>query len=365
MRTNIIIFMLISLLSAACYADDAVEALAPSEITFEKTPDIIMQDETLTITKLSKDFLGKDFKIDVDFHFKNTSNADITRKVAFVLPPVICNETDHSTWHGWSSDNVYEKGLKDFTLIVDGKKISFTQRMTATLGKQDITALLQQLHLPLNPCEIKLTNEGKLDPRYANVLTTNHLITADGSTAWSENIYFEWTQVFPAGKVIEITHHYTPVVGTMVPSPLTLHDINQFFTDRNPPYTPIWNRVPTTLAQSNPSLVYKPSIDSSTSPAESHETRFCVIPSWVLYHLTTGAFWNGGIGKFHLVIIDESGAPFAVNTFYAPDDIVQTTISKNQMHFVLNHFIPTQDLMVMYLSLPQNKTDLKSCGMGQ
>lgn len=363
MRTNLILLILLSTLFTSAFADDAVEAVAPGEITFEKAPDIIMQDETLTITKLSKNFTGKDFKIDVDFHFQNNSTEDIERKIAFVLPPILCNEENHSMWQGLNSDDVYQKGFKDFSVVVDGKKINFTQRVTTKLGNQNITSLLQQLHVPLNPCQIKFTKEGKLDPKYAATLASNHLLGANGSPAWSENIYFEWAQVFPARKVLEISHHYTPVNGAMVPSPQTVNEINRFFTDRTPPYTPVWNRDPSILAQSNPELVYKPPVDFSNSPSGVKESRFCIIPSWILYHLTTGAYWNGGIGKFHLVIIDLAGGPVAVNTFYGDKDVVETTISKNRMSFTINHFIPTKDLMVLYLSLPKTSEDLKTCGL--
>src|SRR5438552_2056559 len=95
--------IVLSALLSPAFADDAVEAIAPGNITFEKTPYLIMQDETLTINKLSKDFYGSDFSVDVDFHFMNISDQNITRKIAFALPPVICNESSHSMWQGLDS----------------------------------------------------------------------------------------------------------------------------------------------------------------------------------------------------------------------------------------------------------------------
>jgi hypothetical protein len=342
------------------FADDALVAVAPGDIVFEKTPYIIMQDETLTISKLSHDFYGKDFKVDVNFHFKNISDQDITRKIVFALPPVVCNESNHSMWAGFgngSPGEAYEKGLKDLVINVDGKAISFTPRIEVMLGKKNITTLLKQLKLPLNPCQIRLTKEGKLDPKYAAALTTYHLLTQDNSPAWSENIYYQWTQTFPAKKVLEISHHYTPVVGSTVPSPQTVAQLNQLFTERAPRVS-IWNRHPADLQETNPELVY-----SSKSTAANDGPRFCVIPSWIIYRLTTGAYWNGGIGKFHLIIMDRAGAPFAVNKFYSAADDVQTQKSKNQMSFLFKNFIPKQDLLVQFLSLPQSAKDLQSCGI--
>lgn len=363
MRTTLILATLLSFFSLISYADDAVEAVAPGEITFEKSPDLLMLDETLTITKLNKTFLEQDFKVDVDFHFKNTSNKDIKRKVVFVLPPVMCTEENHSMWRGWNPTDPYaehEKGLKDFVLTVDGKKVNYTLRVTAKMGAKDITAELLALHLPLNPCMIHFTKEGHLDPKVASVLASHHWLSADESAGWAEHILFEWTQVFPAGKTIAVSHHYTPVAGSMVPSTQTLSDINRYFTDSTPPYKPIWSRSPITLEQTNPSDVYKPAVNASASP---EPIKFCVLPSWILYRLTTGANWNGGIGHFRLNVIDQAGAPFAINTFYSPTDVVETTKSPTQMSFAIQHFVPQHDLKVQYLSLPQTKEDLKTCGM--
>jgi hypothetical protein len=320
-----------------------------------------MQDESLTFTKKKINFYTNQFSVDVIFHFKNTSTNAITRKIAFAFPPVYCNEEHHSMWMGLESqgeEDAYLNGFKDFTLMVDGKRIEPVKRITAVHHGKDITKLLNQLQIPLNPCLIKFTKEGKLDPRYADKLAANHLIGADGLPAWGENIYMEWTQEFPPGKVIEITHHYTPVAGVTVPSPQTLFNINSYFTQRQPPYTPIWSTDPATLVQTNPAIVYK-----ATDVYSSNEVRICTIPSWLLYRLTTGAYWNGGIGEFHLSIIDESGEPFAVNKFYSADDVVETKSSANKMDFTLHHFVPKQDLMIMYLAVPVTKDDLKSCGI--
>lgn len=353
MQKTLILIIVFFAVSAA-YADDAVEAVAPGDIVFEKTPNILMLDETLTITKLSNKFSANDFYIDVNFHFKNISNKDITRKIAFALPPVICNDESHSMWEGMDSpDNVYEKGLKDYAVFVNGNKITYTQRALANIGQKNITSLLSRLHLPLNPCQIKLTKEGKLDPKYADVLTNNHLITADNMPIWSENIYFEWMQTFPAGKIIEISHRYTPVIGTTVPAPQTINNLNRYFIDRTPRLSPLWNRDPISLVQTNPDLVYK----------TTNEPRLCLVPSWVLYRLTTGAYWNSGIGKFKLIVIDKAGAPFAVNKFYGATDKVQTITTNDQMSFTINHFIPKQDLLILFLALPKTNEDLKMCGM--
>ncbi len=348
-------------MTTSAWADDAVEAAPTGNIVFEKTPHLIMQDETLTITKSAAANLGEEkFSIDVDFHFKNTSDHNITRKIAFVLPPVQCRMDANTMWGGLdlaTPDQENNTGLKDFTTTVNGKPHAFTTRTVAMLNQNNITDLLTKLHIPLNPCNIQITTDGMPDPRYRANLQKYHLLTEGNEAAWSENIYFEWEQTFPVGQVINIHHHYTPVTGGAVLSARSIKELNDWFSENTPPYSSIWNRAPASLSSTNPALVYK------DVASHDNEERYCVMPEWVRYKLTTGAYWNGGIQQFKLVIKDDAGIPFAVNKFYSPDIHVQTTINDNSMTFAIKNFVPTQDLLILYLSLPQKTEDLQACGI--
>lgn len=346
---------------SSAWADDSIEAAATGNIVFEKTPELIMQDETLTIHKsANKNIWDERVSIDVDFHFKNISNHDMTRKIAFVLPPVQCRMEINSAWQGLDFKNAGDQhqALSDFTTDVDGQPQKMTSRITATLNKKDITSLLNKLNIPLNPCNIQVTSQGQPDPRYSANLKKYHLLAQTNEAAWDENIYFEWMQTFPAGKIIHIQHHYTAPVGGSVLSPRNLSELNQEFTNNKPPYTPLWNRDPDSLQQTNSQLV-----SNQVNPETGKmNPRFCVAPKWVLYNLLTGANWNHGIGLFKLVIQDDADAPFAVNAFYQANNDVHITKEANTMTFTLQHFIPTQNLLVQFLSLPQTADDLKACG---
>lgn len=339
------VIMIASVFSTPALADDAIEGAPSSNIVFESAPELIMQDETLTISKSSGKVLGSErFSIDVDFHFKNTSDHDVTRKIAFVLPPVQCREDAASMWRGLDSDervDQHMKGLQDFTTLVDGKNQSYTVRTESILGKRNITSLLTELHLPLNPCDIKMGNDGQPDKAYGDALVKHHLLTMTNDPAWKQNIYFEWTQTFPAGKTIHISHHYTPVVGEAVMAKRTAQDINQFLSDGQAKAKAIWS-----------------------SPLSSIENKggYCAMPMWVRYHLSTGAYWKGGIGLFKLILKDEDGAPFAINPFYKSTDKAKKTISKNSMIFEVSNFVPKENLHILYLSLPHNEEEKKLCG---
>jgi hypothetical protein len=363
MKISHLLFLLLVAFAPIAWADDAVEAAVTGDLVFEKAPEISMVDETLTISKSAgTSFSDSTYSIDVDFHFKNTSDHDVVRKIAFVLPPVQCQMDINSMWTGLenskNSNGDQNKGLKDFSGTVDGKPLVFTKRTEAMMGGHRMTDLLNKLNVPLNPCQIPVMADGTLNPKYSAALQKYHLIVPDTNTAaWTENIYFEWVQTFPAGTVVHIHHHYTPVIGESVPSPRAVSELNDWFTKNNPPLYPIWNGNPATLAINHPSLV------SKNTELSGNEPRICVMPSWVRYHLSTGAYWQGGIGIFKLIINDNSGAPFAVNQFYQQGSPVQTSMTKNSMAFTTQHFVPSQDLLVLFLSLPQTEQDRQACGM--
>jgi hypothetical protein len=335
MRIKRLFFIILVIYSTFTWADDAVEAAATGNIVFEKAPELIMQDETLTITKSAgKNFSDDNFSVDVDFHFKNISDHAVTRKIAFVLPPVQCRMDANFMWRGLDANDEYDlqnKGLKDFTTTVDGKPQSYTIKTEAMLGQRNITTLLNKLQIPLNPCKIQPTSTGEPDPRYRANLT----------------------QTFPAGKTIHIHHHYTPSIGESVPSPRPITELNDQFPKATPP---LWNRDPATLAESHPSIVY-------TKTDLGKQKRFCVMPKWVRYHLKTGAYWKGGIQHFKLIVKDAANAPFAVNQFYKKIDNAHLVINNDTMSFVIDHFVPAENLFVLFLSLPHSKEDLQACGI--
>ena len=167
---NYLILLLPVLLMSPVLADDATEAAATSNIIFEPAPELIMQDETLTISRLPSSHFGEEkFSIDVDFHFKNISDHDVTRKIAFVLPPVQCREDINSMWGGLDNNSGIDQqngGLKDFTTTINGKPLVYAKRIEAMLGQKRITSLLSTLNIPLNPCQIHSTADNH-DPRYS------------------------------------------------------------------------------------------------------------------------------------------------------------------------------------------------------
>lgn len=367
MEKYILSFIFLCLSISPSWANDSIEAAATGNIAFENAPEIIIQDETLTISKSKSKNLeeaGKSLNIDVDFHFKNTSDHTVTRKISFVLPPVVCSSSRvNNLWWGLEVQTA-TKNLKDFITTVDNQPVAVTIRKQAVLGKDNITTLLDKLHIPLNPCLID-ENFSKRST-YMEILKKNHLLDKNNRPAWTEKVYYEWTQNFPAGQVTRIQHHYTPANGEEIVEGKSI----KYLTNLLEGATPIWSSNPEKLKLVKPSIVSTEKFSPETiamlkknkyQAANIGQELFCVMPLWVKYHLISGAGWKDGIGHFTLIIKDEAGAPFAVNKFFGSTDDIKTSIVGDTMTFTGTNFMPKNDLTVLFLGIPKSNFDANGC----
>lgn len=151
MKTSLLYLCSLALLlgfPVSVSANDAVAALGAGGIVIGKTDDIAMEKEDL--------FISED-KIRVSYLFRNTSNKDITTRVAFPVP-------------GFPEEPEMDIGLDvhsnnpmGFSVKVDGKKVPFDTE----IKKHD-----------------------------GNVKVIHH-----------------WMQTFPAGESLVVNHEYTPATG--------------------------------------------------------------------------------------------------------------------------------------------------------
>jgi hypothetical protein len=136
-------------------ANDSSAVIGAGGLVLTQSDAIIMQQEDLFVSES---------KIRVDYKFRNTSNKDITTRVAFPLPELPA-ETDMDL----SADPQAANPMK-FKLIVEGKPRTFeTERKT---------------------------------------------IKHNGETFYK--VTHHWLQTFPAGKTLAVTHSYVPITGGAV-----------------------------------------------------------------------------------------------------------------------------------------------------
>ena len=216
--------VLLSALPAA--ANDGFGGLSATGLTFERTDAVQMIEEKL--------FIGID-KVAVDYVFHNITGADVTGEVIFPLPPV-------PVWASWeSSMNLPEDGTKsdlvDFTATVDGKPVTVTIDKIAVIENpweenrplseqydtpgRDVTADLARLGIPLTldvatirDLLMALPADQKAAIKAAGIADfydgdAAQGIPPDAYGLWSIVTRYHWTQTFPAGADLQISHAYT------------------------------------------------------------------------------------------------------------------------------------------------------------
>lgn len=213
-------------LACPAFANDGFGGLSATGLTFGQTDAVAMEEERL--------FIGLD-TIAVDYVFRNTTGTDVTGEVIFPLPPV-------AVWSGYEAmmnlpEDLTQPDLVSFTATVDGQPVAVTIDRIAVLedgydeanppSKQydnpgrDVTADLERLGIPLTldfatvrdlllSFPVEKRNELAalgLAEYYAGDPAND--IAPEVWGAWSIVTRYHWTQTFPAGKSVKVSHSYT------------------------------------------------------------------------------------------------------------------------------------------------------------
>ncbi|MFA5119516.1 DUF4424 family protein [Zavarzinia sp.] len=279
------------------------------------------------ITMVSEDLRIAADRIDVHYRFLNQGMADADRVVAFPLPPLDFAELENT---GWDIPNRQSTNFVDFQVSVDGKPVTPSLEARAFVGQRDVSDLLRPLGL-LEPSKLLLWAEddpfAKATPAAMDELEKQGLITRDPPEPdgtrythpkWTLKVSYYWHQTFPAGKPVEVDHHYRPVTGSFMLYPEVIREA---------------------------AMVQRFCIDSGVRKAiaqrfdlENEEAGVFVVD----YILTTGANWAGPIGRFHLTV--DKGAPDNVVAFCA-DGVKKTGPTTFEVE--KKDFVPTRDLSIM------------------
>lgn len=288
--------------AAPVSANDGFGGLSATGLTFDQTEAVEMVEENL--------FISID-KVTVDYVFHNKTDTDVTGEVIFPLPPV-------HVWASWeSSMNLPEDGTKldlvDFIATVDGKPVEVTIDKIAVLEApweenrplseqydtpgRDVTADLERFGLPLTldvetirAQLLALSPEDRAAAKAAGIVdfyegdpSTNTPPEAYG--LWSVVTRYHWTQTFPAGADLRISHAYT---------------------NRPPGGLFYWTYPP---EEWNTPLIDQYCIDEGTSKAMA-KALFnpddaygnAGVSYHIAYVLRTANSWAGPIGRFRLTL---------------------------------------------------------------
>jgi hypothetical protein len=340
---------LLLLFASPAHANDGFGGISATGLTFTQTDAVAMEQEDL--------FIGID-RIAVDYVFRNITDQDVTGEVIFPLPPISLSAMMNSDWN--LPDDRGRENLVNFAVEVDGVKIGFkTDRIAViepawvenrTLSQQydtpgrDVTADLARFGIPLTlDTDALMARLLALDADTRAQMQAAGLadfFSAEGASApptevypaWSVVLRYHWTQTFPAGKRVAISHAYENRPG------------GGLFQ---------WQHPPVEDYQADDTARY--CIDNGTSKAIAKALHVAGqevnlgMDYRIAYVLRTANSWAGPIGKFRLTL--DKGSPRNVISLCA-NGIEKTSPTTFVME--KTNFTPTRDLEILVVQATGN-----------
>ncbi len=265
-------------------ANDGFGGIGATGLEFSRTDQVAMRSEDLFISLE---------KIRVAYVFENTSSDDVTGEVIFPLPPIPVRSLFLQDMN--LPDDPDRENLVNFTITVDGQNIppeierrAFRHSHHPHTGDdqigEDVTALLRQAGVPLSLDPGRLQKaldalpESALQPLVDAGLLKIETAFQGGKEYWCEwaiGIRHHWTQTFPAGSKITISHEY-----------------------ENHPRGGVWSWPLPATQDFQKELSERYCIDAPTSKALARCRRSYHID----YILRTANTWQGPIDSFRLTI---------------------------------------------------------------
>ena len=282
-------------------ANDGFGGLSATGLTFGQTDAVKMEEEEL--------FISID-RIAVDYVFRNITDADVTGEVIFPLPPIHLGFVMESEWN--LPEDIDRENLVGFTATVAGQPVTVGIDRIAVIEPQDVdfpppsarydtpgrdvTADMDRLGLPLslNRDTVAAALQALTPDQKAEAEKLGLAQFFDSGTPneyaypnWSVIVRYHWTQTFPAGEVLTISHAYEnrPSGGVFG-----------------------WSDPPEDYAQPVAELYC---IDEGTSKAlvkalaqpAQDGVVYSTGLSWnIAYVLRTANSWAGPIGRFRLTV---------------------------------------------------------------
>ncbi len=310
------------ILAAPAAANDSVASMGAGGLVFQRTDGIEMRSEDLYVS-------AREIRIRYRF-FNRTGNA-IATLVAFPMPDLP---------GGIESDVALEDPLRmPFTTTVSGRRVATNVEQKAVFNGIDYSDLIRGLGLPLSPRGEATTQALSTLPRPQIDMLIEMGLVEDRSwmdagvrrlelmPLWTLKTTHYWTQVFPAGRELDVRHRYAPAVGGSAGS---------LFGD---PAMEAGVRAGEDAARYCVD-------DAFLAGARRMRTRGLYLSeTWIDYILTTGANWAEPIGDFRLVI--DKGSSRNLVSFCGEG---VRKIGAGRFEVRRRDFTPTRDLSVLILT---------------
>lgn len=314
-------------LAAACLAgpaaaNDSVASMGAGGLVLQRTDGIVMRSEDLFVSAA---------EIRVRYTFFNRTDRDISTIVAFPLPDIVGG--------GESDMALSDPADLRFTTTVDSLRIVTGVEQKAVKDGVDHTDLLHSLGVPLSPYDDAVRDALAALPRLeikrlvalglvgASSYADDAETVVDLAPLWTLKTTHYWTQVFPAGRVLDVDHRYVPAIGGSAGSAFGDPDLMEsegFHEDRSR---------------------YCADPDFIAGARRKRDRGEYLTETWIDYVLTTGANWAEPIGDFRLVV--DKGSPDNLVSFCGEG---VRRISPTQFEMRRRNFTPDRDLAVLILT---------------
>lgn len=307
-------------LAAPAAANDSVASMGTGGLIFQRTDGIEMRSEDLYVSAQ---------EIRVHYRFYNRTERNIATIVAFPMPDLL---------GGIEGDVAIEDPLRmPFTTTVNGRRVATNVEQKAVMNGVDHSDMMRGLAVPLTPRgeatmqalaslprpQIEMLIEmGLVEDRSWTDAGVRHL---ELMPLWTLKTTHYWTQVFPAGRELDVRHRYTPAVGGSAGS---------IFGD------------PAMEAGANEEAARYCTDNAFRAGARRMRTRgLHLSETWVDYILTTGANWAEPIGDFRLVV--DKGSSRNLVSFCGEG---VRKISSTRFEIRRRNYTPTSELSVLILT---------------
>lgn len=321
------------LIATAACGNDSTAELAAGGLVLTKSPAIEMRSEDL--------FISPNL-VKVRYKFANTSASDVTVTVAFPMPDITTQGVDDTL----SIPTKDPQNILGFSTLVDGKPVAAQVEQKAIKDGVDQSAYLRSLGIPLAP-HLASTDAAldRLPQAAKDALVAKQLAVIDeyGADAnkplekhweatWTLKTTYFWRQNFPAGRVLDVQHRYTPSLGesagTSWGSPLFAKDAQ--YAARRAHYCVDDDFVASVAKTIKPGEQYSPMTEERLE-----------------YILSSGANWKAPIGDFRMVV--DKGAAANLVSFCGQG---VRKISPTQFEVRHTNFTPTGDVSILILLPP-------------
>jgi hypothetical protein len=316
-------------LAAPAVADDSSAQLSTGGLVFVQNPNVQMRSEQLSISTK---------RVEVTYHFFNTSAQSVTNLVAFPLPDITIDSPDSNI----SIPSPDAANFLGFAVASDGQKVTTQMEQKAYAKGVDQTALLHQLGIPLAP-QLQAT-DAALDtlPRAKwqqlidlglaaidqygsgpNPQMVDHL-----EPRWTLKTNFYWQQTFPPRQDLVIHHEYEPSVGTSLGSG-------------------VGNTSYAAPADYKTTYCMDPDFIAAAARDQAAATKANKLfgERRIDFVLKTGANWAGPIADFTAII--DKGAPANLVSFCGTG-VKKVGPTQFQVHYT--NYTPTSDLAILILT---------------